>query len=237
MPWFKCRGGENDERLRLKRKILDGSQQPPPGYNPLATNAAHRDWFPPSGSKAVHPPPTAFTPEALALSDEEIQRTVSRLKAQGHAWDRHGPEVLDGQLSDRAMFGADPMTQTKGDGTHSGNHGYSRHATQFTSERAMAQAVKAVESSPEYLEGQRLAQDAISNNDAPEPSLIVEVPLQQAFGPNHEKQVKGRSRIGGANSPSGWQPTNLANGVVLAVYRYDLVTKSYRLHTMYPDPR
>ena len=129
------------------KKILDGSLAPPPGYNPLAANQAHQDWYPPQGSKPVHPPPAAFTPEAQALTDQEIRSTVDRLKSQGHAYGRHGPDVLDGQLDDRVLFKVDPMTQTRKDKEKPGNHACAGLATQFTSERAMAHAVKMVEGS------------------------------------------------------------------------------------------
>ncbi len=86
---------------------------PPPGYDPHATNPAHREWHPPDGEKPAHPTNDKFTPDALAISEEEVKTTTDRLKSKGHVHSRHGPEVTEGQLNDRAKHKVDPISQTK----------------------------------------------------------------------------------------------------------------------------
>jgi hypothetical protein len=162
---------------------------PPPGYNPHATNPAHREWYPPKGDKPVHPANDKFTPEARAIPDSEIKKTTDRLQANGHAHDQHGPEVTEGQLSDRAMHKVDPITQTKEDGVHIGeDHRSAKHATQFTSDRAMTQTVKAVESSAEYANELRKAQSTGKHT-----FTVKSVSLKSALGPEYLDHVKGRT--------------------------------------------
>lgn len=234
-------------QLAQFQKILSASpygtelpKGPPPGYDPHATNPAHREWHPPHGKKPDHPTADKFTPEALALSDNEIKSTTDRLKAEGHAHDRHGPEVAEGQLADRSMHGTDPITQTREDGVKRGqNHSYSGNATQFTSDRAMTQSLKAVEVSHEFLLKLKLAEaHNASHPGKPRPQFVVKgVSLENALGPQYAKHVRGRSREGTAAAPTGSKSTDFTNGNVMAVYRYNPTTGKYQLHTMYPNPR
>jgi len=221
------------------RKIINASpygtelpKGPPPGYNPHATNPAHREWHPPHGDKPVHPTADKFTPEALALSDNEINTTSDRLKTKGHAHDRHGPEVTEGQLSDRAMHKVDPITQTKEDGVWSGDdHNSAKHATQFTSERSMTQAVKAIEDCPEYrsklAEAERLGRDRFN---------VEGVSLESALGPNYKEHVRGRTRVGSATNPTGNRPTNLTDGKLFTQYKKEPVTGKFYINTMFATP-
>lgn len=209
---------------------------PPPGFDPHATNPAHREWHPPDGKKPAHPANDKFTPEALALSDDEIAANMKRMRAEGHAADRHSADLREGQLSDRSVWGADPITQTREDGVHQEDHGYSRHATQFTSDRAKVQALKAVEASAEYSNSLKEAEEHnAAHPEAPQYQIEVRIPLEDALGPHYENHVRGRSRLGSSKKPTGWEATDLKNGTVFALYRYDESTKTYRLYTMYPD--
>jgi hypothetical protein len=213
---------------------------PPPGYDPHATNPAHRDWHPPQGDKPDHPANDKFTPEALALSDGEIKDTMDRLKDEGHAHERHGPDVTEGQLADRSMHGIDPITQTREDGVKRGqDHSYSGNATQFTSDRAMVQSLKVVEGSHEFHLKLKLAEaHNASNPGKPRPQFVVKgVSLEKALGPQYDKHIRGVSRKGPAAAPTGGESINFTNGKVMAVYRYNRSTGKYQLHTMYPDPK
>lgn len=205
---------------------------PPSGYDPHATNPAHREWHPPDGDKPVHPADDKFTPEALAISEEEIRNTAERLKAKGHAHSRHGPEVTEGQLNDRAMHKVDPITQTKEDGVHAGtDHRSAKHATQFTSERSQVQAVKAVESSSEYAN----ALGAAMRNGL-DHFTIENVSLESVLGPNYKEHVRGRTRTGSAANPLGSRPTNLTDGKIFAQYKKDPITGKFYLNTMFAIP-
>ncbi|WP_395746550.1 hypothetical protein [Prosthecobacter sp.] len=229
------------------REILNASpygtelpKGPPPGYDPHATTAAHREWYPPEGKKPVHPADDKFTPEALAIPDHEIKATKQRLKEEGHAHDRHGPEVTDGQLADRSMHGIDPITQTREDGIKSGqDHSYSGNATQFTSDRAMVQSLKAVEGSHEFHLKLQLAEaHNASHPGKPRPQIVIKgVSLEKALGPQYHEHVRGVSRKGTAAAPTGTEPIDFTNGKVMAVYRYNRSTGKYQLYTMYPDPQ
>ncbi len=205
---------------------------PPAGYDPHAPNAAHREWYPPEGDKAEHPVDHDFTPTALALSDEEIKTNTARLKASGHAHSRHGPEVTEGQLSDRAMYKVDPISQTKENGEHPGsNHKSSRTASQFTSDRAMTQAVKSVESSAEYRAARANA-EAIGKDDF----VVENISLESIFGPNYLSHVKGRTREGPFTLPTGVHSTNFRDGTIFVVFRKDPTTGKFEPHTMYAKP-
>lgn len=212
---------------------------PPPGYDPHAANPAHREWHPPQGDKPDHPTADKFTPEALALPDNEITTTTERLKAEGHAHDRHGPEVAEGQLADRSMHGIDPISQTREDGVKRGqDHSYSGNATQFTSDRAMVQSLKAVEGSHEFLLKLQAAKAYNSTHASPKPQIkVLGVSLRDALGPNYKEHVRGSTREGSANAPTGNHPTDLTDGSIVAIYRYNPATGEYQLHTMYPNPK
>ncbi|WP_395746544.1 hypothetical protein [Prosthecobacter sp.] len=210
---------------------------PPPGYDPRPRAPIpgkpprqHHEWYPIEGDKPVHPSDDKFTPDALAIPDSEIKDTMDRLKANGHAHDRHGPEVTEGQLSDRAMHKVDPITQTKEDGEKSGkNHRAAIRSTQFTSERSMTQAVKAIENSNEYRDN--LAK-AVAEGDS---SFVVEnVSLESALGPDYLDHVRGRTRDDSPRNHVGHRPTILKAGKIFAHYKKDPATGQFYLNTMYP---
>lgn len=160
------------------------------------------------------------------LSDEE----------KGHAASRHGPGVTDGQLEDRAMYGADPITQTREDGEHGGEHGAARTATQFTSERAMVQAYKAVVGNPDLKAAIEAAKEYNKKNPG-NPKLAVpfeSLTLESVLGPSYEKHVRGRTRVGSKNNPTGYVETSLTGYNIKAVFTLDRATGEYVLHTMFP---
>lgn len=220
------------EILNASPYVTELQKGPPAGYDPHATNAAHQEWYPPHGEKPVHPTNDKFTPDALAIPDDEIKATKERLKANGHAQERHGPEVTEGQLSDRAMHGVDPITQTKEDGERSGeDHNYSKHATQFTSDRAMAQAVRSVEKSTEYRDALNEAQRKGENS-----FTVKDISLESALGTDYEEHVRGQTRKGSAANPTGSRPTILTEGTIFAKYKKDPATGQFHPVTMFAQP-
>jgi len=63
-----------------------------------------------------------------------IDVQMRRLTAEGHGVQRHGSQLTRVQLYARVVEGLDPMTGTRVDGVHGGQHAYAAHATQFTSD-------------------------------------------------------------------------------------------------------
>lgn len=215
---------------------------PPPGYDPRPRgpipgnpNPQHHEWYPPEGDKPVHPTNDKFTPDALAIPDSEIKATKEQLKANGHSHDRHGPEVTEGQLDDRVKHQVDPMTQTKENGDPRGkDHRSAEHATQFTNDRAMTHALKEIERHPDFT---REETAALNHHPYPSPAFAVKLPLKDVFGDKYAEHVRGRSLVDPNDPSAGTKPTELTDGNVKAVYKYDRITKKYYLLTMYPDPK
>ncbi len=86
------------------------------------------------------------------------------------------------------MHKVDPITQTKEDGEKSGkNHRAAIRATQFTSERSMTQAVKAIENSNEYRDNMAKAVAEGKNK-----FVVENVSLESALGPDYLEHVRGR---------------------------------------------
>jgi hypothetical protein len=130
------------------------------------------------------------------------------------------------------MYGVDPITQTKEDGERSGaDHNYSKHATQFTSDRAMAQAVKSVESSTKYEDALNEAQRNGENS-----FTVEDVSLESALGTNYEEHVRGQTRRGSAANPTGSCPTILTQGTIFAKYKKNPATGQFYLVTMFANP-
>jgi hypothetical protein len=212
---------------------------PPPGYDPHAPNAAYREWYPPQGDKPVHPTNDKFTPQALAISDNEIKNTVDSLKANGHAHDRHGPEVTEGQLRDRAMHKVDPISQTKENGERPGqDHRAAEHATQFTSDRAMTHALKSVQSDPSFATKMNDALEYNRNHPgAPQMAVKFRMPLESALGPHYQDHVRGQTLNDVDRPELGTSDTPLKDGELFVMFKYDRATRQYYLNTMYPDPK
>ena len=209
---------------------------PPAGYDPTGP---YPNWYPPKGSPPSTPPDADFNAEGLALSDDDIRTSMAILsdEEKGHAASRHGPGVTNGQLEDRAMHGADPLTQTREDGERGGEHTAPRTATQFTSERAMVQAYKAVVGNADL---KKAIEEAKEYNKAhpgyPRRAVIFEpLTLESVLGPGYEKHVRGRTRVGSQNNPTGSVETSLAGYKIKAVFKLDPASGEYHLHTMYPN--
>lgn len=182
-----------------------------------------------TGSKPVEPALDRFPEEARKLTDLQIHSQVDEMWNQGHAIDRHGPDITEGQLDLRAREKIDPMTMTREDGVNGGDHNSARHATQFTSLRAMAHAKITVENSVDFRN--KLAE--AKNNNRPS-FAITGVSLEAALGPDYLHHVRGKTRVLNS-SPPQVVDANLTNGHIVAVYKKDPATGEYKFYTLYPD--
>ncbi|MBT0768533.1 hypothetical protein KIH74_06325 [Kineosporia sp. J2-2] len=64
---------------------------------------------------------------------DPVRIRIARLREHGHAPQRHGAQVTERELTDRALWGIDPMTGTTTDGENGTQHRCGRNATKFTS--------------------------------------------------------------------------------------------------------
>jgi len=154
------------------------------------------------------------------------------LDAQGHAVSRHGAHVTDQMLEDRTVRGVDPITGTEFDGLKStpGNlvtHNAPRNATSFNSVDGLVDAEQQIRGSEQY----RDLRDAALASDRT--SFRVEVPIDEALGPNYADRVSGQTRVGSVNNPRGAVPTDLTDGRVRAVFEFNSGSEP-NLVTMHP---
>ena len=163
--------------------------------------------------------------------DPAIQERYDELDQQGHGPARHGPDVTEQQLEDRAVRGIDPMTGTTTDGVHGGTHRYSKDATRVDSIEGFVEAEGIISSSQEFRDE---FEEAVNVGDD---FFSVEVPLEDIFGPDYQDHVTGVTREGTKNNPTGSTPTDFTDGNMQAVYRIDDITGEPELYTMYPKPR
>lgn len=178
--------------------------------------------------------PAVGPPTAPATS---VSARIEQLKREGHAPQRHGPQVTDQQLTDRALYGIDPMTGTTTDGEHGGVHGYGRDATKFVSDEALLRAADVIRSSHTYNTARRVDEDTGLGQ------IRVEVPLSTIFGPDYREQVRGIRRGGTRNLPTGDPPgdsppgpVDFTDGTMFAYFRR-APDGEYSLITMYPRPK
>ena len=165
------------------------------------------------------------------------ERRISEMKNEGHAPQRHGADVTEQQLEDRALNGNDPITGTTTDGVTGGTHEYSKHATKFDSDKNMLDA-------DDHLRGHTDFDKAKSEAlDAGKTRFDLERPLEEVFGPDYNSSVTGVSRGGSrkhstgnplGSKPSG--PTDFENGTVFGVYEI-APDGSVKTQTLFPDPQ
>jgi len=167
---------------------------------------------------------------------DAISERITELRRQGHAPQRHGGQITDQQLTDRALRGIDPMTGTTTDGEHGGTHKCGRNATKFITDEALVRAEDFARNSEIYRIQQR------ENEITGKPFIAVRVPLMDVFGTSYLSQVKGIRRAGSKSKPTGDPPgsrpptpSNFENGSLLAVF-VRTNDGSYNLKTAYPDP-
>lgn len=64
----------------------------------------------------------------------------------------------------------------------------------------------------------------------------VEIPLKDVFGSDYQDYVRGITRQGSKNHPTGHIATDFTDGTIKAIYKLDQ-TGNVKLHTLYPNPK
>lgn len=64
----------------------------------------------------------------------------------------------------------------------------------------------------------------------------VEIPLKDAFENDYQDYVRGVTRLGSKNNPTGHVPTDFTDGTLKAIYTLDQ-NGNVKLHTLYPNPK
>jgi hypothetical protein len=174
--------------------------------------------------------------DSVAPADP-VRARIAELRRQGHAPQRHGHQVTDQQLSDRALWGIDPMTGTPTDGDHGGQHHYGRDATKFTSDEALVAAESFARSTQSFRDQEN------ANKTSGETRIHIVEPLEKVFGPDYLDKVRGVRRGGTKAKPTGDPPgtmnptaTDFTDGTLLALFRKG-PDGDYLLTTAYPRPK
>ncbi len=178
------------------------------------------------------PQPTPAQIEAARVTQE-----YDKIAQNGHAVQRHGEEITQQQLTDRAVKGHDPVTGTTDDAYNKYPNGTprphmaSKDATKFASKAAMVKAQEAVRSSQNYKDELKKAKDEGKTMFA-----VKGTKLEDALGPDYKSKVSGVTRLGSKNNPTGSAPTDFTDGTIRAVYKKD-ASGNWNLHTMFPEPK
>lgn len=110
-------------------------------------------------------------------------------------------------------------------------HKVGRNATAFISDDALLQTDDFARRSTQF---QQNITTARTNGDIfADP---VEIPLRDVFGSNYQNYVRGVTRLGSKNNPTGHIPTDFTDGTIKAIYRLDQ-NGNVKLHTLYPNPK
>jgi hypothetical protein len=158
---------------------------------------------------------------------------IDNLKRQGHGPQRHEGQLTETQLDERVRKKHDPETGSRedkyrknSDGTPA-NHRCGDHATKVNSEESYVKAESHSRNSDVFRE-------KAANG---EPSIKVETPLEEIYGPNYKTHVSGRTRTTPwPDTSTPTIPTDFTDGKMIAIYR-QADNSSYNLVTMYPNPR
>lgn len=175
--------------------------------------------------------------EAKLKKQKEIDDKYENISKNGHAVQRHGEEITEVQLDDRAMYGKDPMTGTTDDGIRkdaSGNplpHRSGKDATKFTNKESLVKAEDYVRNSQNYKDA--LEEAVLDGSDQ---FAVSGTKLEDIFGVDYKNQVFGKTRTGTKNNPTGSVETDFTDGTVKAVFKKDSSGK-WQLETMYPEPK
>jgi len=169
---------------------------------------------------------------------QNISQKIKKLEQEGHAPVRHGGpnRVTDAQLEDRVLRGLDPASGTQFDAFNKNAdgsprlHKVGRNATAFSSDASLVKADEAARDSHQFTENVRKAKE---NGDLfVDP---VELPLVDVYGSDYKKFVRGTTRLGSKNNPTGHIDTDFTDGTIKAIYRLD--NGNVSLHTLYPNPK
>lgn len=151
------------------------------------------------------------------------------LRGGGHALDRHGGQVTDQQLKDRLLLGHDPITGSTADWEHPHEHRCGQHATAFTSDTALVYAEMRVYDSPQAQAKRRTAEQSGLQ------SFKVRVPAVEALGPDFRDSLRGWTRLGPPDQPTGVARTHFPDTTqILVMYRRPS-GGSWAADTCYPD--
>ena len=231
---------------------LKGKPKPAPKPKPnpggdLADGGEFDGFDLPNSSKDPTPPPSAAEKAAKEAAEKEAAEKAAKEAAEkavkdkmdnlrnggpgAHGPQRHGPDITEQQLKDRAMHGKDPMTGTTTDGVHGGTHGYGKTASKVNSEEAFAKAADHVDGSQGFKDAKAAAEAA------GEDAFAVDTPLADIYGPNYKDNVSGVTRTGSKNNPTGTTPADFTDGTMKSVYKKDPATGEWYQYTMYPNPK
>jgi len=142
-----------------------------------------------------------------------------------HGVQRHEGDVTVRQLDERCMYGKDPMTGTRVDGVHGGNHGYGKDATKIKTPADFVRAYEKIAATAEY---QVKAASDVSK-------FAISLPAKEALGRSWRARILGRSRVGSRRNPTAAIDTVFPdNTEILAVFKKN-GDGSYFLYTMYPS--
>jgi hypothetical protein len=166
----------------------------------------------------------------LAAARAAVAGRMAELEAQGHGPQRHEGQITEQQLEDRVLNGIDPVSGTTTDAFTGQPHKYGRHATKINSPEAFVQAEQELGDSAAFV-AETAAAEAAGDDWA-----VVEMPLEEIFGPSYKDQVSGKTRLGSKNNPTGTQPTDFTDGTMKGVYKTS-DTGQWNLHTLYPEPQ
>jgi hypothetical protein len=158
---------------------------------------------------------------------ERVERRYNEITRFGHAVQRHGAEITWQQLHDRAVLGYDPMTGSRVDGVHGGDHPPTRHATRFETRAAFVKAEETVRASQEFRD-----EITAASREGRMYAPVKTITLERIFGAGYLSQVSGVMRRGSFNAPTGWDPTDFTDGVIISLFKLD--GDEWKLYTMYP---
>lgn len=167
--------------------------------------------------------------------DALVARRFAELEAQGHGPQRHEGAVTRQMLEDRVMRGFDPMTGSRSDGVHVGReHRPPEVASRIVSEADYVAVDAIIQRTPDFTDALNAAS---ARPVKPVRRFRVEIPIEDALGPDFARRVEGVERIGDfGDSGSRLVDVNFEGGTVIAVYtlRPD---GSVDLYTLYPNKR
>jgi hypothetical protein len=173
--------------------------------------------------------------EAAAAAEKEaaIKKKMADLKNEGHGPQRHEGDVTDQQLDRRARLKEDPETGTRQDA-------YKKNADGTPKNHSCGDSATRINSEESYVKGEEYSRNSQSFKDqaaANEPTIAVETPLEDVYGPDYKNEVAGRTRSAPwPNTTAPTTPTDFTDGTLVSVYRRQ-ADGTYKLLTMYPEPK
>lgn len=176
-------------------------------------------------------------PTAEEIEAERVTKKYEEYAKNGHVVQRHGEEITQQQLIDRAVRGIDPASGTTGDAYNKFDdgtpkeHNYGRNATKFATKAAMVKADEAIRNGAAFKQKVIDAEAAGANVVA-----VTDTKLQDVFGADYKTKVAGVTREGSKKNPTGnTTPADFTDGTIRAIYKKD-GAGNWNIETMFPDP-